>query len=505
MLVHKLDRRLSLFDIAKIALISAVPTVVGISVLYASAGAMLDNQTRNAVEKLGSNYDAILSTAYLATKKVAEAQSIPCERVVDTLRKESARQIYIRSLSLLKNDKVYCSSVLTNIDEFNNEYPNFKPGATLLAGNVITPNTPVVYYRYENVLAVIDGRYMIAPLRNFTDGLELALLVDGRYLYASGHVYDKVVTPFKISKTSTRWDITVLGGYPVNAKWNLITGSYLPVILLFLLTSLIICFILSKRILSGKITPRLIRDAVKKGEITPYAQPIFDHTGEHLWGIEILARWKVAKDKVIPPDIFIYIAEESSLIMEITQSLMEQTALALRTVHDSLPQNFHVSFNISRKCCEGKKLKLACYEFNKTLDRKVNLTMELTERERFDNSDMLKECIKSLKGQGVEIAIDDFGTAGSNLDYIREFSFDFIKIDKSYVTGMEYEMASAHIIDNIIDLATRLGIEIIAEGIEKTSQADYLHGKGVHYFQGYLYSKPLPIHTILNKYFKPLI
>lgn len=503
--MHKFEKRLSLFDLVKITLISLLPVIIGTGMLYLSSGAMLNTQVSNAVDEVSDDYDAIISTAYMAARKVTDIQGSPCARVIDRLRKETARQIYVRSINLLQEGKVYCSSVLTDIDDFNSEYSSFKPGVTLVPGNVITPNSPVVYFRFEDVLVVVDGRYLISPLRNFTNDLQLAFSVHGSNLYASGHVFENLINPFSVSRTNDRWDVTVLGGYPSGTQWKIITGSFLPVLLLFVFASIGLFAVLIRNALSSTIRETDILNALKRNEIIPYAQPIFDHTGTRLWGVEILARWRMAEGKMISPDIFIPIAERSNAIMEMTRSLMMQTANELRDIVQLLPEGFHVAFNISNNCLKGRTLQEACHEFNILLGNQIQLTMEMTEREPFDSSDTLKSCIVSLKETGIQLAIDDFGTAGSNLDYIREYSFDFIKIDRSYVEGVEFDQASIHIIDNIIDLAKRMGMEIIAEGIEKPSQAEYLHGKGVRYFQGYLYSKPIPITTLINKYVKPLI
>ncbi|MGL5708044.1 MAG: EAL domain-containing protein, partial [Aeromonas sp.] len=98
-----------------------------------------------------------------------------------------------------------------------------------------------------------------------------------------------------------------------------------------------------------------------------------------------------------------------------------------------------------------------------------------------------------LDEMGVKLAIDDFGTGHSSLAYLQQFHVDYLKIDKSFIARIGTESLSEHIVDNVIDLATRLGLALVAEGVESEHQADYLRAKGVDYLQGYLFARPMPL------------
>ncbi len=119
--------------------------------------------------------------------------------------------------------------------------------------------------------------------------------------------------------------------------------------------------------------------------------------------------------------------------------------------------------------------------------------LELTEREAIEPTPELLQQIHTLRQAGILIALDDFGVGHSNLNYLKEFQADLLKIDRSFITGIGSNDFSRHVLQSIIDLSQQLGLRIIAEGIETRRQADYLQERGVQYLQGFYFSKPQPI------------
>jgi sensor c-di-GMP phosphodiesterase-like protein len=109
--------------------------------------------------------------------------------------------------------------------------------------------------------------------------------------------------------------------------------------------------------------------------------------------------------------------------------------------------------------------------------------------------------VKKLHELGVLIAIDDFGTGNSSLKYLQSFNVDILKIDKSFVNNIGVDSYSVHIIDNIIDLANRLDLQIVAEGVENEVQATYLKARNVSFLQGYLYGKPIPMEDFARQFY----
>ena len=127
--------------------------------------------------------------------------------------------------------------------------------------------------------------------------------------------------------------------------------------------------------------------------------------------------------------------------------------------------------------------------------------MELTERKLIVADEITDKLFAELHALGVFIAIDDFGTGHSSLSYLQQFKVDFIKIDQSFVGMIGSDALSSHIVGNVIDLATRLGLQTIAEGVENDTQMRYLQAHKVDYLQGYMFGRPMPMDEFANYMF----
>ncbi len=133
-----------------------------------------------------------------------------------------------------------------------------------------------------------------------------------------------------------------------------------------------------------------------------------------------------------------------------------------------------------------------------TRDKNIQLVLEITERETLITDGSTIQLIEDISNMGVRLAIDDFGTGHSSLAYLQNFKVDTLKIDQSFVRRIGTEPLSQHIVDNVIDLGLRLGISLVAEGVETLQQADYLRDKGVGSLQGYLFGRPVPMQDFLK-------
>lgn len=125
------------------------------------------------------------------------------------------------------------------------------------------------------------------------------------------------------------------------------------------------------------------------------------------------------------------------------------------------------------------------------------LVLELTERALLKPNSTNHTLFEQLHSLGVMIALDDFGTGHSNLAYLRQFNVDYLKIDQSFVATIGLDALSRHILDSIIELSTKLGLGIVAEGVETLEQRDYLAAHPVEFLQGYLFGHPMPVDELL--------
>ena len=242
-----------------------------------------------------------------------------------------------------------------------------------------------------------------------------------------------------------------------------------------------------------------IARAIRAHEFIPFVQPLVDANSHQICGAEVLMRWKHPSVGIINPDLFIPQAEASGLIAPMTWQLMRSVAEQLEEYCGQFPEHFHLSFNISGACCKNNRLLGECRRFLEHIRAKnIQLGLEITERETLITDGSTIQLIEDISNMGVRLAIDDFGTGHSSLAYLQNFKVDTLKIDQSFVRRIGTEPLSQHIVDNVIDLGLRLGISLVAEGVETLQQADYLRDKGVGSLQGYLFGRPVPMQDFLK-------
>lgn len=249
------------------------------------------------------------------------------------------------------------------------------------------------------------------------------------------------------------------------------------------------------------VTPEAISLALENHEFKPWIQPVFCAQTGVLTGCEVLVRWEHPQTGMIPPDQFIPLAESSGLIVIMTRQLMKQTADILMPVKHLLPDNFHIGINVSAGCFLAAGFEKECLNLVKKLGNdKIKLVLELTERNPIPVTPEARAIFDSLHQHNITFALDDFGTGYATYRYLQAFPVDFIKIDKSFVQMASVDEISGHIVDNIVELARKPGLSIVAEGVETQEQADLMIGKGVHFLQGYLYSPPVPGNKFISEW-----
>ncbi len=196
---------------------------------------------------------------------------------------------------------------------------------------------------------------------------------------------------------------------------------------------------------------------------------------------------------MIAPNHFIPLAEECGYIVPMTRQLMAQTRDYLVGVADRLPPGFHVAVNVCAQHFKNQDIVAECRDFLRAFPgQDLRLVLEVTEREMVDADEQTRAIFDALDELGVLIAIDDFGTGHSSLCYLQMFHVDIIKIDRSFIKGMKEEGPSRHIVENILDLAHRMGLVLVAEGVETQEQVEMARHYGIDYLQGFYFAKPLP-------------
>ncbi len=227
-------------------------------------------------------------------------------------------------------------------------------------------------------------------------------------------------------------------------------------------------------------------------------QPVVDAKTEQLIGVEALLRWKNDRYGMVPPDQFIPILESDPLFPELGEWILRESILAAKQVLRQNP-GFMVNVNLSYTQLEKPDfVDMVLRILNELGYPPEHLCLEVTERCRLLDLDLLKNVVVNLKARGVLIALDDFGTGFSSIGILKEIPVNIIKIDRSFVKMIEENDLDRQLIRNIADLASIFGAKVCVEGIETEGMRNILKQYHVESFQGYYYAKPLLLEQFLE-------
>lgn len=246
-----------------------------------------------------------------------------------------------------------------------------------------------------------------------------------------------------------------------------------------------------------------LHHAIEKEQFQLYFQPIVDLKTNKISKAEALIRWLHPERGLISPVDFIPIAEESGLINEIGDWVFKQAVQQAKYIKTSLEQNIQISVNKSPLQFKGTESHSDWLEYLEQHQVSGNnIVIEITESLLMEDKNDITNQLNEFKAAGLTIAMDDFGTGYSSLSYLKKFDIDYLKIDRSFINNMTANSDDMALSEAIIVMAHRLGIKVIAEGIETQEQMDLLSAVGCDFGQGYLFSKPLPaqdFHALLAK------
>jgi diguanylate cyclase (GGDEF)-like protein len=239
-----------------------------------------------------------------------------------------------------------------------------------------------------------------------------------------------------------------------------------------------------------------LRNAVAAGEIEPWYQPIISTQNNAVVGVEALARWQHAERGLILPGLFIPLAEESSLIVDLGQAMIDRCCREMYPlIHEGRLD--YVSINLSTRHLRSPSVveqvarTLARYRFPPSA-----LQLEITESLLLIDFEQAEERLSHFRALGIRIALDDFGAGYSSLSYIRRLPLDVIKIDRSFARDISADRQAEAVVKAIVQLAQALELHIVAEGVETESQALRLTSCGCFVQQGYLFGQPIPLKEI---------
>ncbi|OES45870.1 diguanylate cyclase [Domibacillus iocasae] len=242
---------------------------------------------------------------------------------------------------------------------------------------------------------------------------------------------------------------------------------------------------------------RDLKNAVLNNELELYYQPIMDLKTGKLTALEALIRWNHPEFGLIPPNDFIPIAEESRQIIGIGTWVLRAACRQSKKWQDSGIPPFKIAVNISTKQLQQAEFvdEVLTILEETNLESKW-LELEVTESILMDDVGFIKESLLKLKEADISISIDDFGTGYTSLSYLRQYPFDKVKIDRSFIDDINNDLNGKRITSAIISLAHSLEMNVVGEGIEDEIQLEYLKKENCDEGQGYFFNRPLPAHSL---------
>ena len=235
-----------------------------------------------------------------------------------------------------------------------------------------------------------------------------------------------------------------------------------------------------------------LRDALSREQFHLVYQPQISYRDHQVVGVEALLRWQHPEHGLVPPDLFIPLAEQNGTIIPIGEWVLDQACRQLREWHDQGFTALRMAVNLSTVQLHHTELPRVVNNLMQIYRLPPrSLELEVTETGLMEDISTAAQHLLSLRRSGALIAIDDFGTGYSSLSYLKSLPLDKIKIDKSFVQDLQDDDDDATIVRAIIQLGKSLGMQVIAEGVETAEQEAYVISEGCHEGQGYHYSKPL--------------
>ncbi|WP_312584071.1 EAL domain-containing protein [Atlantibacter sp.] len=459
----------------------------------------IDTYNQRAVASL----ESVLEPIEVARKSLAVLTGIPCDMAQYQLREQAARLQTVRSIGLVKQGNLYCSSVFGQrdipISQLQPSLPSVHPVMRLAIASSLLPGSPILLLwepsspdGQSGVIQTVNIELLAAlTLKPQPPMIEKAVLnVANDYLVDKKVIQD--IRPRKPGLVEHRFyskryplAVVVTGPSPGAAALKSLPAQIPLAIMISLLTGYITWLATATRMsFSWEINLGMAAH-----EFEVFCQPLVRARDRQCIGVEILLRWKNPRQGWISPDVFIPLAEQQDLIAPLTRYVLIETVRHLHLFPST--EQFHISINVAASHFHrGVIIKdLRRYWFPYKPEQQ--LMLELTERDALPDMDY--RIVRELHQMGVQLAIDDFGTGQSSLSYLERLNPNVLKIDKSFTAAIGTDAVNSTVTDIIIALGKRLKIALVAEGVETELQEGYLRRHGVSVLQGYLFAKPMPI------------
>ena len=237
--------------------------------------------------------------------------------------------------------------------------------------------------------------------------------------------------------------------------------------------------------------------ALDRGEFSLLYQPQMDVSTVRLAGVEALLRWSNPVLGDVLPDEFIPVAEQSGLIVSLGEFVLSESLSMAFKWQQNYESTFRISVNLSpRQFRDPNLVSFIERTLNQSGITVESLELEITEGVLMSGHSFIEDALERLGNLGVGLAMDDFGTGYSSLSYLREYPFDTLKIDRSFVRDITDDKADRELVNATVVMAHALGLKVVAEGVETKEQFEYLASLGCELVQGYYFCEPVSSEVI---------
>ncbi|WP_333496363.1 EAL domain-containing protein [Kluyvera sp. CHPC 1.251] len=489
-----------------IPIIAAVLLLIfGIFILNAQLWYSLRSERLAGAHYAARNIATMLDEAQEASGVADEVITKGCDaRGQYQLGTEAALQPHLRTLLIFNDGRVWCSSLPGNHVLLLHVAEIPEKSLLLLSKANTVDDRPVLLFqrRYagKRIIITVSDRHIRDVLNTPLREANYSLVVDNQVMGLYGDIYPRPENlPGHSMVSAERYPFSIQYNLPMLFSGGRLIHQGGGILIFLLLLSGVAAYALFKYLNKSTTPEETLRKAIAKGEIVPYYQPIVNGREGTLRGVEVLARWKHPKAGFISPSVFIPAAEKSGLIVPLTRYLMAQVVVHMNAIESKLPEGFHIGINFSASHIVAPGFVAECLAYKQNFSRQdLNLVIEVTEREPLHVDEHLIQTLNVLHENGFAIALDDFGTGYSGLSYLHDLHIDYIKIDQSFVGRVNAYEDSTLILDSVLELARKLSISIVAEGVETQAQLDYLSRNNITYLQGYYFFKPVSLPELVK-------
>ncbi len=454
--------------------------------------------------------DKTLLEAAQTLKILTQLKLTPCSKPhIQEIRRLNVNNASIEEIGYFKNGFLACTSWGITEEKVAevaaDRIQSNGVGFSINNQPIITNGNPMVVLSYQHYNILINPQRFVDII--MPGNISLTLMGEDKRIIGTINSPSAEVMASPTSKLDTKNLIIVLKkpGFIVivNEPRALLESKLGQQLLLLLPFGLIMAIVIVGLIvwfLRRRLSPLgELAIAVEKKEFVVFYQPIVNLKTQVCVGAEALVKWRRPGGELIQPDLFIPLAEQSGLILPITDQIIDAVIEQMRDLL-SADKSLHIAINLSVADIEsGRILQVIEKAIAFTGISRHQIWLEATERGFMKVEEARKTIFKARK-LGYIVAIDDFGTGYSSLSTLQNFPLNILKIDKTFIDRIGSEAVITSVIPHIINMAQTLELDIVAEGIEQSLQADYLMERGVKYGQGWLYAKALPAKDFIKFY-----